>query len=203
MDKPDTTVKIQTLGRFSITVDGRPVATDWPNETLKVLFCSLLSPLDLYIMWDRLCRSMWDVPVSRSRKQRLEDHFIKPLKNYLIMELGFNPLLERAEGISIDQQRIQIDAVGFYNTVLEGLRMFSLANHSAALEIFNSANLLYTGSYLQGIPGKIISSSRNELESLYRTAVLDAIPQALNHGVSSNGPLHRCIEESLGSDEAL
>jgi len=44
MSIPDTTLEIQTLGRFSISAEGKPVATDWPDEMAKVLFCSLLSP---------------------------------------------------------------------------------------------------------------------------------------------------------------
>jgi hypothetical protein len=175
MEKPDTPLAIRTLGRFSMHIDGRQVATDWPDESLKVFFCSLLSPLDLYFTWDRMCRSLWDVPVTRAVRHRLDKTVIGPLGMFLIKELGYNPLLTTPEGIRIDLWNIHIDAREFYTTVLDGLRLSSLADHSSSLEKFNQANLLYTGSYLPGIPGKIIENARHDLEALYRSAVMDAI----------------------------
>lgn len=178
MDTPGTTLEIRTLGRFGIYVDGKHVATDWPDDTLKVFFCSLLSPLDLYFTWDRVCRSMWDVPVTRLIRHRLDKMIIRPLGEFLINELGFNPLIEGPEGIRIDLLHIHVDAREFYSTVLEGLRLSSLADHAAALEKFNQADALYTGSYLPGVPGKIIENARHDLEALYRTAVMDSIPHS-------------------------
>jgi hypothetical protein len=184
MNKADTTLEILTLGRFSISVDGKPVATDWPDETVKVFFCSLLSPLDLYITWDRICRSMWGIPVTQTNRHRLEKIFIRPLKSFLIKELGFNPLIAGHEGIRINQQRIYVDAHEFHSTVVEGLCLLSLGNNAAALDKFSRADSLYAGSYLPGIQGKIIENARNELESLYRNAVMDAIPHVQNSGFS-------------------
>ncbi|GAC1465301.1 MAG: hypothetical protein PVSMB11_00500 [Desulfuromonadaceae bacterium] len=199
MNKADTTLEILTLGRFSISVDGKPVATDWPDETVKVLFCSLLSPLDLYFTWDRICRSMWGVPVTQNSKHRLEEIFIRPLKSFLIKELGFNPLIAGQEGIRINQQRIHVDALEFHSTVVEGLRLLSLGNRAAALDKFSRADSLYAGSYLPGIPGKIIENARNELESIYHTAVMDAIPHERNSGFSdsNNRSLPRQFDSSL------
>jgi hypothetical protein len=178
MDKPDTTLEIRTLGRFDIHVDGKPVATDWPDDMLKVFFCSLLSPLDLYFTWDRICRSMWNVPVTRTIRHRLDKMIIRPLGIFLFKELGFNPLHTGPEGVRIDQQRIHVDAREFYSTALEGLRLSSLADHAGSLEKFNQANGLYTGCYLPGIQGKIIENARHDLEALYRTAVMHAIPHS-------------------------
>ncbi len=175
MNVPDTTLKIQTLGRFSVSVAGKPVAADWPDETLKVLFCSLLSPLDLFFSWDRICRSMMGVTATRASRRQLEETFIRPLVRYLIKELGFNPIITEPEGLRIDQQGIHVDAFEFYNTALDGLRLLSLENRTAAFEKFTKANALYTGSYLPGIEGKIIASTRNDLESIYRTAVMEGI----------------------------
>jgi hypothetical protein len=176
MNKHDDTLEILTLGRFSISIDGKTVATDWPNETIKVFFCSLLSPLDLYFTWDRICRSMLGVPVTQTNWRRLEEILIRPLKCFLIKELGFNPLITGHEGIRIDQKRIYVDALEFRSTVIEGLTLLSLGNPAAALDKFSRADSLYVGSYLSGIPGKIIENTRNELESIYHTAVKDAIP---------------------------
>ncbi|MDD5286707.1 MAG: hypothetical protein PHD54_12695 [Desulfuromonadaceae bacterium] len=180
MNTHDTTLEIQTLGRFRILVDGKPVATEWPDETLKVLFCSLLSPLDLYFSWDRLCRSMLGVPVTRTSRRQLEETIVRPLISFLTKELGFNPLITGPEGIRISHQGITVDAFEYYNTALDGLRLLSVSNRPAAYEKFTKANLLYAGSYLPGMSGKIITNTRNELESLYRTAVMDGIrPTAL------------------------
>jgi len=184
MNISDTTLEIRTLGRFSISAAGKSVATDWPNETVKVLFCSLLSPLDLSFSWDRICHSMWGVPAKRTSMHRLEEIYIRPLVIFLIKELGFNPLISGHEGIRIDQRRIHVDALEFHSTAVEGLRLLSLGNHAAALNKLRRADSLYTGSYLPGLPGKIITDTRNDLDSLYRTAVKDAMPLTRNSGCS-------------------
>ena len=178
MNKHEYALEILTLGRFSVSVDKKTVAAEWPNEALKVFFCSLLSPLDLYFTWDRICRSIWNEPVTRTNRRRLEDTIIRPLNSFLIKELGFNPLITGTEGIRIDLVGIYLDSHEFYSTVVEGLRLSSLSNHAAALVKFSRANSLYEGGYLPGIPGKIIENTRNELEALYRTAVMDGVRQA-------------------------
>jgi|SRR6185369_520411 len=174
MNIPDATLEIQTLGRFRISVNGETVATGWPDETLKLFFCSLLSPLDLYLTWDRICRSLWDVPETRTDRHRIDGEIIRPLNNYLIKEFGFTPLVTGTDGIRIDRKGIHVDAMEFYSTVLEGLRELSLNNQAAAIKKFKKADLLYTGTYLPGMPGKIITNTRNELGSLYRTVVMAA-----------------------------
>jgi len=175
MNMPDTTLEILTLGRFSISIAGKPVAIDWPDETTKELFCSLLSPLDLYFTWDRICRSMWGAPATQTNKRRLEEIFKRPLNSFLVKELGFNPLIAGSDGIRIDQKRIHVDAFEFHSTVIEGLRLLPLGNHAAALEKFCRAISLYAGSYLPELPGKIIANTRNELDALYRTAVMNGV----------------------------
>ena len=180
MDLPGTTLEILTLGRFSISINGNPVATNWPDESIKVFFCSLLSPLDLYFSWDRLCRSMWNTPVTRSSRQQLEETIIRPLNSYLIKELGFNPLVAGKDGIRIDQHRVHIDAHEFHSDVVEGLSLLAIGSHAAALEKLSRADVLYAGIYLPGMPGKIIENARRDLESLYRTAVLDGMMHARN-----------------------
>lgn len=180
MDIPDTTLEILTLGRFCISINGNPVATEWPDETIKVFFCSLLSPLDLYFSWDRICRSMWDVPVTRTTRRRLEENIIRPLNSFLIREIGFNPLVARQDGIRIDQHCIYVDVHEFHSDVVEGLGLLTMGNFAAALDKLSRANSLYVGSYLPGMPGKIIDNARKDLESLYRTAVLDGIWHARN-----------------------
>lgn len=177
MNNPVYALGIQTLGQFSIAVDGRTVATDWPDETIKLFFCSLLSPLDLYFTWDRICRSTLGLPETRSSRRQLEKLFLRPLDHFLLKELGFNPLIATAEGIRIDPQGIYVDTFEFQRAVVEGINLMSLGNPGSAGEKFSRANLLYAGSYLPGMPGKIIENTRMELESLYRTVVKDGVWQ--------------------------
>lgn len=184
MDMHDTTLEISTLGRFSISVDGKPVATEWPDDTIKVLFCSLLSPLDLYFSWDRICRSMLGAPATLTSRSKLEETIIRPLNRFLIKELGFNPLNAGFEYIRIDPQRIHVDAREFHSSVVEGLSLLSNGNNAAALDKLSKANSLYTGNYLPGISGKMITNTRKELESFYRTVILKAMPLVQNSGGS-------------------
>jgi hypothetical protein len=184
MNISDTTLEIRTLGGFSISVAGKPVAADWPDKSIKLFFCSLLSPLDASFTWERICNSKWGVPATRISRSQLEDTIIQPLISFLVKELGFNPLITGHEGIRIDLLRIHVDALEFHNTVVEGLRLLYLGNHVAALKKMTRAASLYAGSYLPGMLGKIITDTRNDLMSLYRTAVLDAMPLARNPGCS-------------------
>jgi len=177
MDKPDTTLEILALGRFSIFAHGTAVATDWPDEASKLLFCSLLSPLDQLFTWDRICRSMWGVPESRTGRRLLEETVISTLNSFLIKELGFNQLITGPEGIRLDQQNINLDALEFHRSVVAGLSLLTLGNPAAALEKFNRANSLYVGSYLPGMRGKIIASTRRDLESLHRIVLVDGLAQ--------------------------
>ena len=174
MDIPETTLEILTLGRFSISVDGKPVATDWPNETVKIFFCSLLSPLDLYITWDRICRVILGAPDTRVRRRRLEETFIRPLNSFLVKELGFTLLVTGRDGIRIEHHGIHVDAIEFHDAVIEALRLLSIGNHDAAREKISLAESLYVGNYLPGISGKIIENTRKELESLYQIAIMDS-----------------------------
>lgn len=177
MNKPVYALDIQTLGRFSISVEGKTVATNWPDERLKVLFCSLLSPLDLYFTWDRICRSLLGVPESRSSRRQLDELFVRPLNHFLLKKLGFNPLIAAPEGMRIDPQGIHVDVFEFYRAVIDGLNLMSVNNLDSACEKFSSANSLYVGSYLPELSGNIIVNTRIELESLYQTAVKDGVWQ--------------------------
>jgi hypothetical protein len=188
MNIPVTAVEVITLGRFSISVEGKTVATNWPDDELKVLFCCLLSPLDLIFTWDRIGRSLWGDSVTESRR-KLEERLVGPLTSFLIKELGFSPLIVEDEGIKIDQNSLYNDAVVFQNAAVEGLRLMSQGSHAAAFDAFSRAKSLYAGVYLPGITGNIIAATRNELESLYLTAVLDAMPQTRKSFVGGKNPI--------------
>jgi len=177
MNKSVYALDIQTLGRFRISVEGKTVATNWQDERLKVLFCSLISPLDLYFSWDRICRSLLGVPETRSSRRQLEELFIRPLNRFLLKELGFNPLIAGAEGIMIDPQGIHLDVFEFYRAVVDGLNLVSLDDLGGARKKFSRAKRLYVGSYLPGMPGKIIEHTRMELEALHQAAVKNGIWQ--------------------------
>jgi hypothetical protein len=178
MNIPETTMEILTLGRFSISIKGNLVATEWPDETVKVFFCSLISPLDLYFTWDRICRSLLGVPETRASRRQLEELLIRPLNSFLIRELGFTPLVVTLDSIKINPKRVHVDAREFHITVIEGLRLLSLGSHTAALDKLDRAKSLYAGNYLPGIQGKIITNTRSELESLYRTATMESLQNA-------------------------
>lgn len=174
MIKPAARLEILTLGSFSITLDGKSVATYWPDETLKICFCSLLSPLDLYFSWDRICRAMLSVPDTMHNRQQLEENIIRPLTKFLIMELGFNPLLTGNEYISIDQRRAKVDAFEFHSSAVEGLKQLSYGNHAVAEHRFARVKELYAGSYLPGVNGKIIANTRKDLEALYQKVIMES-----------------------------
>ena len=172
MNIPAVTMDIKTLGCFSSSVAGKPVATEWPNETIRIFFCSLLSPLDLYFTWDRMSRSMLGEPETRSSRHHLEDLCVRPLNCFLIEELGFNPLIADQDCIKIDPSRVHVDAFDFYDNAVRGLNLASLGSHSAALENFENARNLYGGIYLPEMPGKIIDNTRTDLESFYQKVVM-------------------------------
>lgn len=184
MTMPAITCEITTLGGFGIRADDKPVALPWPDETLKVLFCALLSPQEMCIDWDRICRSTWGKPATPDNRNRLEDTLIQPLSRFLIRELGFDPCIKVAEGIRLDSRYIHLDAGEFYTTAVEGVRLMSLGNHVAAFEKLQRAKTLYAGYYLPGIPGTIVAETRNDLEALYLHAILDVMPQTRGSGFS-------------------
>ena len=174
MHLPDTILEIKTLGSFILSVNEKPVETDWPSEAIKVLFCSLLSPLDLYFSWDRVCRSMLGVPATKNSRVQLDQGFLRPLERFMTRTFGFNPVIKGPEGIRIDHQRIHVDAQTFQNTIVEGLRLMSVGDREAAREKFSAADSIYAGIYLPEIQGKIVANTRNELESLYQTVIVEA-----------------------------
>ena len=173
MNKSAIRLEILTLGCFRITMDDKPVATCWPNETLKACFCSMLSPLDLYFSWDRICRSLLDVPDTQQSRRQLEEDIIRPLKSFFIAELGFNPLITGNEYISIDQRRIKVDAFEFHSTAVEGLKQLSYGNNTVAQQRLARAKAVYAGSYLPGMAGKIIANTRKDLEALYQKVIME------------------------------
>jgi two-component SAPR family response regulator len=181
-----TKLKIHTLGCLGFSIEGKPVAVHWPDEALKVLFCSLLSPLNLSITWDRICRALWGVSETPSSRQQLEDTLILQLDCYLNEELGFNPVTSGDAGIKIDYQHIYVDAFEFHQSALEGLRLLSFSNYAAAQENFCRARTLYGGRYLSEISGKIIANTRTGLESLYRTTVLEANKLTPDNAISGS-----------------
>jgi hypothetical protein len=165
--------------------DGVHFTAKWPDDTLKVMFCSLLSPLDPSVTWDRICDSVWGTPATPENRLRLEETIVQPLIGFLVRELGLNPFVAEDDGIRIDRQHIQLDAHEFHGTAVEGLRLWSHDNNSAAFEKFSRAKTLYSGCYLPAMAGKIVTNTRNDLESLYLSAILDAMPHTRNSGFLS------------------
>jgi hypothetical protein len=113
---------------------------------------------------------------------RLEELFLRPLGTLLARELGFNPLNAEHDGIRIDLHGIHVDAHEFHSNAVEGLRLMFIGNHAAAVEKLRRANSLYVGSFLPGLPGKIIADTSNYLETLYKSAVMDVMQRTRNSG---------------------
>jgi two-component SAPR family response regulator len=191
MKLPVNTMYIKTLGSFCMYADGVPVTTEWPDDTLKVMFCSLLSPLDSSVTWDRICDSLWGKPATSENRLQLEESIVQPLTGFLVRELGFNPFVAEDDGIRIDRQHIQLDAHEFHGAAVAGLQLWSRDNNCAAYEKFNRAKTLYSGCYLPGMSSKIIKNTRNDLESLYLSAILDAMPHTRNSAFTGR---HRLAE---------
>jgi len=192
MIKPAARFEIKTLGCFSITRDGIPVATDWPDEMGKTLFCSLLSPLDLYSTWDRISRSMLNEPETQVCRRHLKENIIRPLKSFLIKELGFNPLITGDESIRIDQQRMDVDVFEFYDSAVEGLKLLSCGCYAAAMQKLRRAKSLYAGSYLPEMEGKIIANTRDQLELLYQKVVIESTRPVAAKPAHPLKPVSRC-----------
>lgn len=175
MKTADTSLAIVTLGRFGISVAGKPLDLEWPDDAVKELFCSLLSPLDLYFTWERICRSLLGEPETRTSRRRLDETLVRPLNSFLLKKLGFNPLIAGHDGLRITRQIIHVDVMAFHRAVTDGIRLFSIGSITAAKQQFDRAQTLYAGTYLPGMSGKIIESTRNELASFYQTAVIEGV----------------------------
>jgi hypothetical protein len=119
---------------------------------------------------------MWGEPETHFNRIRLEEGLIRQLKSFLIKELGFDPIFSDPEGIRIDCQRLHVDAVDFYRSARQGLKLMTHSKHEAAFELFSRANTLYVGRYLPGFYGNAFVSARNTLEALYQTVIKDTIP---------------------------
>jgi hypothetical protein len=182
MDIFDSSVKILTLGRFCISAHGAPVTIEWPDEALKAFFCSLLSPQGRHDSWDHICHSTLAEPATQSSRHTLVKEFVTPLIALLVKNFGFNPLIIGHAGIYIDHQSVLIDAFEFHDAALDGLRLLSIGKPAAALEKLSKAKSLYGGIYLPAIKSPIITNTRNDLESLYLTAILDGMPLTRHYG---------------------
>jgi hypothetical protein len=171
MKRSDPVVTITTLGRFCIHVNGKQVATEWPDEEAKIIFCSLLSPPVQFLDWGRLCRCLSGISAAPTDRQRVEEGSLRRLASFLTRELGFNPLITAEEGVRIDQRRIHLDARFFHDTVVEGFRHLLYGNEAAARDRFIKAYAIYGGEFLPGIGGNIVHKTRSELDDLFQEAV--------------------------------
>jgi len=113
MKTTNTALEIRVLGQFSLVHSGRALATSWPGPYGRYIFCSLLSPLGEPVTWDRLCRSLWDVPATRESKERIVA-IIKQLNAFFQSECGIRPIVEHMDCITYDSTTTYLDAKDFF-----------------------------------------------------------------------------------------
>jgi two-component SAPR family response regulator len=176
MNTADTALEIRVLGQFSIMHAGRPLAKGLAEPQARELFCNLLSPQGDSVTRDRLCRSLWQVPVTNRTAARLAGLVIK-LNAHFSSATGIKPIIEKDGGFTFDHSRIWIDANCFYQVCLVGLQQLSVGNHAAAVEYCRTALSLYGGPFLPGFDSTIICQNRECLHSLYLAIERFAIKQ--------------------------
>jgi len=170
MSVPIKILEIRTLGGFSLMVGERPFRAEWPEKITKLLFCTLLSPLDETITMEQLCRSLWEAPVRQMFKREIAAKFDQ-LSAFIAAETGINPLIIHNDGFGIDFLHVRVDAHEFFLHAVTGLKLISLGSHYDALINLDKADLLYRGKFLPGMDNRIIKDTREELKKLHRMVV--------------------------------
>jgi DNA-binding SARP family transcriptional activator len=160
-------LSVRTLGDFTITRDRKTVNVTWPDNAIKILFCSLLSPLDVSISRDRLCKALWNIPASAAGIGRLTSA-LGQLHDVMARTFGFSPIIVQDDGITLDYGKVYVDARDFHDTAISGFRNFAGGEIAAASHLFRTASMLYRGEFLPGMTGRIISATRNDLEDQYQ-----------------------------------
>jgi len=177
MNLPINTLEIRTLGGFSLMVGKKAITATWPDEISKVLFCTLLSPLDESITMERLCRSLWDLPASRTPKKRIAAK-IDHLTDIFVAETGINPFFMIGDRVGINSSHVSVDAHEFYRVTAEGFRLKLFGNCQAALIKLQEADLLYRGLFMPEMFNQVISSTREDLDEMHRMVVKQTMPNA-------------------------
>lgn len=158
---------VRSFGELTITRDTRPITISWPDKATHLLFCSLLSPLDASISRERLCQTLWGVAATESASRRLLAT-MGNLQDVIGGAVGINPFIISHDGFSFDHHKVQVDAHDFYETAIAGLRELSVGNRQAAHSYFHNAASLYRGAFLPGMAGRIITTTRTELDLQYQ-----------------------------------
>jgi len=177
MKIPTNTLEIRTLGGFGLMVGEKTITATWPDEISKELFCTLLSPLDKSITMERLCRSLWNLPASRTPKMRIAAK-IDHLSDIFVAETGINPFIIDKDRVRINSGRVRVDAHEFHRHVAEGLKQLLLGNRPAFLIKFHEADLLYRGPFMPGMFNKVITTTREDLDETHRMVVKRTVPIA-------------------------
>lgn len=159
---------VRSLGGLALSQRGVAVTAPWPDKITKELFCSLLSPLDICITFDRLSRSLLGAPLTARTSERLE-MAIDSLIRFTSEEMGVSdPLLVTPDAVGFKGDSICIDAHQFFETALKGLSNLSKGEKGAALQHVCKAMDLYEGDFLPGMNSRIIVDTREELAGLHK-----------------------------------
>jgi DNA-binding SARP family transcriptional activator len=176
------TVEVRTFGQFTLIVNGSETDTAWPDETARILFCSLLSPLDEYVSLERISRSLWGVPATRTSSMRIMG-IIQKLRLHFLGLGDIDPFIMYSDGIALNQKKFAVDANTFRTLTLEGLRLLAKGKRSEASERLRTAYLIYRAPFLPGIPGKLVDATRDELDGLYGMVATALMPtHRMSHG---------------------
>ena len=177
MSVPLKTLEIRTMGDFSLMVGERAITAEWPDETTKMLFCTLLSPLDEAISMERLCRSLWEVPATQASMSRIAAK-VEWLSDFFAKEASINPFIINQDHVGIDSRYVRIDAHEFYLHAVKGLRLMSIGNRRGALINLHKADQLYCGWFLPLMDNRVITTTRENLGEIHRMVANARCPSA-------------------------
>lgn len=178
MNSIATTAEVRTFGEFSLIVNGSVVEPAWQNETERVLFCSLLLPLDESISEERLCRSLWGVPAEHTSRIRLMG-MIQQLRHYFFDLTGSDLFIATSEGFALDQKKITVDATLFRHCALAGLQLLARGDCTRAYQQLQEAYTMYRAPFLPGVPGRLVDMARDDLDGLYGMVVAAIMPRQI------------------------
>jgi hypothetical protein len=163
-------LEIQTLGVISIKSGERLILAEWPDDLSKMLFCTLISPLEETITMEQLCSLLLNMPATQTPRRRIAAK-IDNLIEMFEAETGINPFLIENDQVGIDYLHVHVDAYEFYQYVQKGFRLTSNGDRHHALSNLQKADLLYYGKFLPGMFNSAINKTREELEKIHGLVV--------------------------------
>jgi hypothetical protein len=171
-------LRITTLGSFGISAGTTPIVPNWPEGSARQLFCTLLSPLDESVPWERLSRSLTGKPGSPESIELLRDDVEKVIELFQTTT-GYTPIKVNTDGVGIDVRVVTLDSHHFRECALSGLALMAQGDLLGMHQAFRQARSWYGGHFLPGFHGRIINDTRTELAELFgMTTLKRGVPRA-------------------------